>query len=141
MTAAALCPDTILAAARACIDTPFMHQGRVPGVGLDCIGLVIAVARRFYDLPEIEAYGRVPAQGRLQSGMDLHPLLRRVSGPEPGDILLMRFRHEPRHVAFFAGDTIIHSYAQVGRVVEHRLDARWASRIVRAYRFKDLCHE
>ncbi|MBK8745664.1 MAG: peptidase P60, partial [Propionivibrio sp.] len=35
----------ILAAARACIGTPFVHQGRIPGLALDCAGLVVAVAQ------------------------------------------------------------------------------------------------
>jgi len=37
--------DEILAAARACLGTPFLHQGRIPGVALDCAGLVVAVAQ------------------------------------------------------------------------------------------------
>ncbi len=31
--------DAAIAAARTCLGTPFHHQGRAPGVGLDCIGL------------------------------------------------------------------------------------------------------
>ena len=34
----------IIAIARACLGTPFRHQGRIPGVALDCAGLVVAVA-------------------------------------------------------------------------------------------------
>ena len=36
----------MIAAARACLGTPFHHQGRMPGVGLDCIGLVIVALAR-----------------------------------------------------------------------------------------------
>jgi cell wall-associated NlpC family hydrolase len=32
-------------AARECLGTPFQHQGRVPGVGLDCVGVAIYAAR------------------------------------------------------------------------------------------------
>ena len=35
----------IVAAARACIGTPFRPQGRLPGVGLDCIGLAAWAVR------------------------------------------------------------------------------------------------
>ena len=35
----------MIAAARACIGTPFHHQGRRPGAGLDCIGLIVIALR------------------------------------------------------------------------------------------------
>ena len=31
--------------ARTYIDTPFQHMGRLPGVGLDCAGVLVCVAR------------------------------------------------------------------------------------------------
>ena len=34
----------IIASARACLGTPFLHQGRIPGVALDCAGLVGIIA-------------------------------------------------------------------------------------------------
>lgn len=37
-------PADIIAHARACVGTPFLHQGRQPGLGLDCAGLVAIVA-------------------------------------------------------------------------------------------------
>lgn len=55
----------------------------------------------------------------------------------PGDILLMRFAGEPQHIALYTGATLIHSYASIRRVVEHRLDIKWARRIVQAYRIKE----
>ena len=35
----------VVAAALAWTDTPFHHQARLKGVGVDCVGLVIGVAR------------------------------------------------------------------------------------------------
>jgi cell wall-associated NlpC family hydrolase len=35
----------IIAAARACLGTPFRHQGRLPGIGLDCAGVALHVAQ------------------------------------------------------------------------------------------------
>src|SRR3546814_21087232 len=37
--------DKIASAARACIGTPFRPQGRLAGVGLDCIGLAAVAVR------------------------------------------------------------------------------------------------
>jgi cell wall-associated NlpC family hydrolase len=36
--------DDIIAAARRAVGTPFRHQGRTPGVALDCAGLALYVA-------------------------------------------------------------------------------------------------
>lgn len=130
--------DEIVAAARDELGTPFMHHGRMPGKALDCIGLAIVVARNWYDIQDTEAYGRSPNGGLLESGFDASPLLVRVRDPQAGDILIMRFGAEPRHVAICAGATIIHSYQQVGRVVEHRFSDVWRKRVARVYRFRDM---
>lgn len=131
-------PDEIVAAARAELGTPFKHQGRIPGKELDCIGLALIVARKWYDLPDTEAYGIMPIGGKLESGFDSHPLLERVKEAQAGDILIMRFGTYPQHVAICAGDTIIHSYSSVGKVVEHRYSDVWRKRTVRVYRFRDV---
>lgn len=131
--------EKILTEARACIGTPFRHQGRIPGVGLDCAGLLVVVARAIgAEVRDVPAYGRNPAGGLLEATLDAQPCLERVADRQPGDLLLMRFASAPQHLAVFAGDTIIHSYQQVGQVCEHRLAGVWAARIVRAYRFREV---
>jgi len=130
--------DEIIEAARAQIGTPFKHQGRIPGKALDCIGLAIVVARNWYDIPDTDAYGRTPFRGLLEAGFDTHPLLERTRSPDAGNILLMRFGSYPQHVAICAGDTIIHSYSTVGKVVEHRFSDVWRARTVCVYRFRDM---
>ncbi len=131
--------DDIVAAARACIGTPFVHQGRIPGVALDCAGLVVAVAESVgVEYADHAGYGRNPANGLLESVLDVQPFLTRVFDRKPGDVLLMRFAGEPQHLAIFTGDNIIHSYESVGKVCEHRMADVWAVRIVRVYRFKGV---
>ena len=132
--------DDIIKAARACLDTPFKHQGRLPGRALDCAGLIVAVAQAIgADYRDVAGYGRSPAGNLLQSKLDEQPCLHGVPVLErqPGDVLLMRFTGDPQHLAIDAGDNIIHSYAQVGKVCEHRMADVWAARIVRVYRFKE----
>jgi cell wall-associated NlpC family hydrolase len=133
--------DDILTAARACLGTPFRHQGRHPGKALDCAGLVVAVAAAIgAEHVDFLGYGRHPANGLLQAALDAQPCLLTVmlADRQPGDILLMRFLGEPQHLAIDAGDNVIHSYQAVGQVCEHRLDAAWQSRIVAVYRFRGL---
>ena len=131
--------NDIILAARECIDTPFQHQGRIVGKALDCVGVVIHVAKRLgLEIFEPAAYGRAPHQGMLELLADQQTDLERVQDRQPGDILMMRFAQEPQHVGIFTGENIIHAYENIKKVCEHRLSSVWAARIVRVYRFKGL---
>lgn len=127
--------DEVIDAARALLDVPFKHQGRSRS-GLDCAGLIVHVAATLgLDYADHGGYSRSPSNGLLESALDGQPCLERVARRQPGDVLLMRFTGEPQHLGIFTGETLIHSYANVGKVCEHRVDEAWARRIVRAYRF------
>lgn len=130
--------DEIVAAARSCLDTPFKHQGRVPGVGIDCAGLGVHVMYSL-GLPykDLRGYGPIPHEGRLKAILDMQPSFERIKKEqsEAGDILLIRIGKNPSHVAIQTGpESIIHAYQVVGRVVEHRMDAEWRKSIISAYR-------
>jgi len=133
--------DRIILAARECLGTPFRHQGRTVGHGLDCVGVAIHVARRLYlSHEDSKGYGRNPTDGLLQDALEAQICLERVALVEweSADLLLMRFDIEPQHVAIWTGETIIHAYAQSRKCVEHALDDVWRSRICRAYKFKEV---
>lgn len=133
--------DDILTAARQCLGTPFRHQGRLLGFGLDCAGVAIHVARQIgAGHLDVSGYGRTPANGQLEQSLDAQPGLERValSARAAGDLLLMRFSSDPQHLAICAGETIIHAYESVGQCCEHRLSSLWAARIVRVYRFRGM---
>ena len=133
--------DDIIAAARDCLGTPFVHQGRIPGRALDCAGLVVAVAQAIgVEYIDQTGYSRSPSGGLLEAALDDQPGITRIApfDREPGDILLMRFSGDPQHLAILAGETIIHAFEAPGLVCEHDLTDLWTRRIVRVYRFKDL---
>jgi cell wall-associated NlpC family hydrolase len=127
----------IVRLARDCLDTPFLHQARVPGVGLDCAGVLVHILQSL-GLPCIDerGYPRLPYRGLIKSILDAQPALSTINRDDmqAGDILLMRFRKEPQHVAVFTGTGIVHSYSAIGRVVEHGLDELWKKRITAVYR-------
>jgi cell wall-associated NlpC family hydrolase len=128
--------DDIIAAARSALGVPFRHQGRSVETGLDCAGLVCHVAKTLGIAHNDRTdYARTPGRGEIERMLNEERSIMTVLNRAPGDILLMRFSRNPAHLAIFTGDNIIHSYETVGRVVEHRLDSAWASRIVSAYRF------
>lgn len=131
----------VVAAARAYLGVPFRHQGRTPPLVLDCAGLFVMVCRDL-GLPVIDeqGYGRNPYRGLLEQCIERQPFLRRIPREEmgEGDVLLMRFDCAPQHIAIHAGQSMIHAYEQIGRVVEHRLAGAWRARIVHAYRFEGV---
>ena len=143
-------PDDIVSAARDLIGTPFVHQGRIPHVALDCAGLVVAVAQAVgAEYIDQTGYSRSPSGGLLEAALDDQPGIARVTlaDRQPGDILLMRFAGDPQHLAILVDDapkeaplggTIIHAYEAPGIVCEHDLTDLWQRRIVRVYRFRGL---
>jgi len=126
----------IIDAARACIDTPFHHQGRVPGTGLDCIGLVVvALSAAGMDVRDRQDYSVRPDGNKLVEAIVEHGG-RVVDCIAPADILLFRYDGQPQHVAIATSEnTMIHSFAPVGRVVETSVGAYWKRRLLRIYRF------
>jgi NlpC/P60 family putative phage cell wall peptidase len=134
-------PQDVMATARSWLGTPWIHQGRLKGVGVDCGGLIIGVGKELGLLDfDTSAYGRIPDGQRLRALCDEHLTAKPVADIVPGDVLLMRFTRHPQHLAI-AGDrgdpfSLIHAYADAGRCVEHGADQKWRRRIVAAYSFK-----
>ena len=130
--------NDIVTAARNYLGTPFHHQARVKGVGIDCAGLLVCVARdlglQHYD---VQGYSRVPSGAEFERHLDAN--LDKISAIEPGCILLMAFDSDPQHVAIATSlTTIIHAHFEVRKCVEHDLDSVWTSRIRSIYRFRGL---
>lgn len=148
----------IIVEARSWIGTAFHHQGRVKKTGghkggCDCIGLIIGVARALQIAGadgvmladcDVIGYGRFPDGIRLYQALRFHLQEISLSQAQPADIVLFRFDENPQHVGFIsdypeAGSLgLIHCYAQVRRVVEHRLDALWQEKQVAAFSFRGM---
>lgn len=127
-------PSEIVAEARTWLGTPFHHQGRVKGAGVDCIGLVIGVAR---DLGLVDyaspAYGRIP--NPVVMGRELRAHLLPASAIDPGVVLWFAFAQAPQHVGIVTDSGLIHAYATAGKVVETGLDPQWIARTRGMFRF------
>jgi len=127
---------TMIDAARACIGTPFHHQGRVPGVGLDCIGLVVAALKAAgVSVRDRTDYARRPDGKSLVAALEDHGAVR-ADTIRAGDVLVFRYDRQPQHVALATSDvTMIHSFAPSGNVVETSLGAYWKRRVCGICRF------
>lgn len=148
--------ERFVQAARALIGSPFMHQGRLAGIALDCIGVPMVAGRSVGLLEpdfEFSAYAREPSNGLLPLEMAKkllvvcsslaalpHKLPVSLGHIKHGDILLFRFLTEGQHVGVYnaQGSTIIHAYQPIGRCVEHGLDGKWQRRLAAVFRFPQL---
>ena len=140
--------NEFISAARELIDTPFVHQGRLPKSetckgGLDCAGLGIVAARKAgINLQDMDGYDRKPDGKSLIA--HLNKILEPIDIKEaiPGDILIMCFMINPQHVAILSEkngrSTVIHASLQDKKVVEHNISDNWKKRIIRAYRIPGI---
>lgn len=113
------------AAVRTFIGTPFRHQGRKQGVGVDCVGLLWGSARKLgIDLMD---YVRYSPRGAPEEFMQLMAAqLDRVeidtSAAGEGQWWSVRILKQPRHLLYFTGTTVIHATMDAGAVCEHGMD-------------------
>lgn len=122
-------------AALAMVGSPFHAQGRLPGIGLDCIGVVVCVAREL-GVPhsDLTAYPMRP-NGMLQPLLD-QQLVRVHREPREGDVLLMSFAGAPHHVAVMVdGGRIAHAYATVRKCVVQSYTDHWRAKVRAVYEF------
>jgi cell wall-associated NlpC family hydrolase len=129
----------IVAEARTWVDTPWKHQGRLKGVGVDCGGLIIGVGQALglLDFTVKPQYGRQPNWRELEAILREHLDSQPFAGVKPGDILAFAFIGEPQHLGICTGDGLIHSYAQARKVVEHRLDDVWLERLRSIWTYRE----
>lgn len=120
--------EDVVAAARQHIGTPWVHQGRLPGVALDCAGLVIMVARELGLVApdfDINGYARWP-DGTMVEWCDRY--MQRIADIELGAVLVLATTDEPQHVGIVGdylhgGWSLIHASntGKPARCIETRL--------------------
>lgn len=143
----------IVASARTWRGTRFIHQGRRkaagadPG-GVDCLGLLIGVAEelgltaqdgRLLAGHDVAAYSKSPDGAALMARLDELLIPIPPEDTQPGDVALFALDSVPQHLAILSDYApgvpgMIHAFAPVRRVVEHRMDEGWQKRLVRLYR-------
>ena len=121
--------NDIVSAARGWLGTPFHHQARLKSVGVDCIGLVIGVARELQLIaPDFDVTG----YSRYPDGRALMAMAREKMTPvtldqmQLGDVVVVGFDKLPQHFGIIGdyrhgGFSIIHAASAYNKVVEQRL--------------------
>jgi len=128
-------------AARRYCGTPFRHQARLPGVGLDCVGLIVCAAEEAgISIAAPIDYAAIPDPVLLlESLIDRCDRIDR-SELQLGDIVCFRiYCSKPRHLAIVSNVDplmIVHAYARAEKVAEHFLDDRWEALMHSCWRLR-----
>jgi hypothetical protein len=78
-----------------CVGTPVVHFGRVPGHGLDCVGLIWAAGRMAgLEMPPTPSYGPLPNGEVMTAGLSLYA---DPCSPEDAHIFQVYAGKQPRH--------------------------------------------
>lgn len=137
----------VVTCARSWVGTPYQHQARLKGVGVDCAGLVIGVARELGLIEadwDVQGYARQPDGASLRRWCDdsMTPIGR--NDMQPGDVVLVAFDAAPGHMGIVAdylhgGLSIVHALGITAkRVIETRLMFSASMRFVGAYALRGV---
>ena len=138
--------DDVVQTARQLIGAEWVHQGRDPSTGIDCIGVIVWVAKKSgLHFPDRVDYGREPIgellvdeiRGRLEEIP--------VESAKHGDVLILRTPGKPlpTHVAILARGqnemTLIHSIqiSKDRKTVEEPF-RRWQRLVTHAFKFREI---
>ena len=115
----------IVDAAQACVGTRFRSHGRVPGLGLDCVGvLLVAAAAAGISptcLPDYRLGGDCPDVGSTLEGQGC----TRIEMALPGDVMVFAPTGRQRHFGIATPLGLVHAHAGLDRVVEGPCDSGW----------------
>lgn len=135
--------EAIAVTARGYLETPFKHQGRLPGIALDCVGELICTCRELLLVAadfDFTGYPAVPDGRSFLGTCDRYMTRIKTTAARVGDAVVIVWARDPQHIAILGERmyegrpllTLIHAVAQ--GVVEQRLDERLRQKIVAAYR-------
>jgi murein DD-endopeptidase / murein LD-carboxypeptidase len=115
-----------IVAARAGLGTRFRVQGRLVGVGLDCVGVALLAAEGAgVHLGPVPPYALGGDHAELLAATLRQLGLRRVRRSRPADLVEYALAPGHRHLALITDRGILHAHAGLGRVVEGPVPDDW----------------
>jgi cell wall-associated NlpC family hydrolase len=137
-----------VATVRTYLGTPYHHQGRSPGIGLDCPGPLICACWHHGIKPldfNVTGYPRQPDGVSLQAILDEHMTRIDYAEADLGDVIMVRFQQgHPQHLGILSGIYPERRYwieaegSKHRRVLEARLIFNRHTALVAAYRVPGL---
>jgi cell wall-associated NlpC family hydrolase len=134
----------IVEVARSMIDTPWRHQGRVPGKALDCTGLIVKVGHLAHVLSEevdYTRYNRYPDPDDLRRHLAKFAVRKRWEDRKVGDIIEFAVEHVnfPCHLGILTEKEgvpyLIHAQMMRRKVVEHEFSEDWVKQATKVFKY------
>lgn len=119
------------------IGTPYRHQGRTPGIGLDCAGVLICAMRKLgIAVNDCRTYGRVPPRNLLTDMIERHGFIQQKEVSNDGDLCLFWMRHKRLviHCGIATNDQRELIHVEDGRKVERTPIGIWRPQLAGVYR-------
>ncbi len=127
----------ILIEARKWIKTPWRHNQKLIGHGVDCVRFIEAVFRDSLGLKfgNIDRYARMPEGDEILVFLQSTQCLKQIPLAEisAGDLLLFTLGKIPYHLGISNGTGFIHADSHHG-VIELDSMGRWQRRLIAAFR-------
>ena len=129
------------------VGTPYHHQARVKGVGVDCAQLVAGVAENVFPrlkpinspVYSIEWHMHNREEMMCQIIESFKCERKEIADRIPGDILTFKFGRTQSHMGILVNDgQFIHARMDIGKVVLNQLSGDWLERLGRVYKFPSL---
>ncbi|MCX2695999.1 MULTISPECIES: C40 family peptidase [Ochrobactrum] len=137
--------DKVLTEAESWIGTPYRHGASTRGISCDCLGLVRGVWHALYGEEPEDPGAYAPDWAEAASGDPLleaanrHMQPRSSYNPEPGDLLIFRWRADvaAKHLGIMTNQNrFIHAY-EGHRVMASALVPQWRKRIAGIFIFPE----
>lgn len=138
--------QAIINEARTWIGTKWQHQASLKGVACDCVGLLRGTLGNLTGEKYIEnvdysaTWHLFKKEEQLYNNMAMYTKEIPKEEMLPGDLILFGFGKGPAHHCGILATptTFIHSWADIGKVVETRLDDFWTKHIRKVMRHPEV---
>jgi len=119
----------VVAVAKEFVGTPYHHEGRLKGIGIDCATIIAEVFERAGVVPHIDLPPYSPMWHVSRDEERYTEFIRRFAqevtglrGPLPGDIVCWKFHRCFAHGAIVVDwPTVIHAFINIGCVEDDAL--------------------
>lgn len=130
---------SVVRCARGYIGTPWVHQGRLKGKSIDCLGLLVCVAREFgaeVKLDRTDYDNRKIDTAAMRKVLEHYMEEKPISKAAPGDVLLFALGGSPQHLAIKTDKGMIHANMRTRWVKEDSMDKFIKKDIVACFDFR-----
>lgn len=134
--------DKIVKIAESWLNTPYQHQARLKGVGVDCAQFIAGVADELFEkrinTPIYSQEWFLHNREELLCDILENFGFKRVDKMLLGDVLTFKYGRVNSHLGILVSEEeIIHARIDVGKVVKNNLTGDLLERLDRVYRFPD----